>query len=252
MLTPKACADMIRNSEYTVAFTGAGVSTDAGIPDFRGPEGLYTTRHYDPDRVFDIGYFYENPEMFYQFTRDYIAIAKDIQPTFTHTFLSLLEEKKFLKGVITQNIDALHHKAGSKNIAELHGTYWSAHCMKCSDYSVEDIDLKWWEKTISESPKTPVPVCPMCGGTIKPDVVFFGEPVRDLYKAETLALEAELMLVLGSSLTVYPAAMLPQITRGKVIVINKGNVRMAQSENRFFVDEDLNTYLSEVANFLGI
>ncbi len=252
MLTPKACADMIKQSEYTVAFTGAGVSTDAGIPDFRGPEGLYTTRHYDPDKVFDINYFHEHPEMFYRFTKDYIAMAKDIQPTFTHLFLSRLEEKGMLKGVITQNIDALHHKAGSKNIAELHGTYWSACCTHCHNYTVDHIDLKWWEKVIDESPRSPVPVCPKCEGTIKPDVVFFGEPVRDLHKAETMALEAELMLVLGSSLTVYPAAMLPQITQGKVIVINKGNVRMALSKNRYFVDEDLNKYLKEVAENLKL
>lgn len=242
--------ELIENADYAVAFTGAGVSTDAGIPDFRGPEGLYVTKQYDPEKVFEIDYFKSHPEYFYEFTKDYIKIAKNIQPTLTHHFLAWLEKEGYLKGVITQNIDALHHKAGSQNIIELHGTYWSGGCMDCS-FHMEDIDLTWWEEAILNSPRAPVPICPGCASSLKPDVVFFGEPVRDIYKAQEMAVQSDLMLVLGSSLKVYPAAMLPQVVNGNVVVINKGDVNLGLSKNRYFINQDLNSFVGEMAEIMG-
>lgn len=250
MINAQRISKMILNADYAVAFTGAGVSTDAGIPDFRGPEGLYVTKQYDPDKVFEIGYFKKHPEYFYQFTRDYIEIAKNIKPTLTHYFLSWLEKEGYLKGIITQNIDALHHQAGSENIAELHGTYWSARCMECS-FKIQNIDLNWWDEAIKNSSESPIVLCPECGGIIKPDVVFFGEPVNDIDTAQEMAIESDLMLVLGSSLTVYPAAMLPQVANGNVVVINKGNVNLGLSKNRFFIDSDLNSVISEIAKIMN-
>src|SRR5450631_3925539 len=111
-LTPAECAELIARSSATVALCGAGISTSAGIPDFRGPQGLYSTRRYDPDLVFQIHHFRKTPEYFYEFTRDFASVVKDIAPTFTHRFLASLEHTGTLKVVITQNIDILHQVAG--------------------------------------------------------------------------------------------------------------------------------------------
>ena len=235
-----------------MAFTGAGISTAAGIQDFRGPEGLYTSGKVDPDLVFDIGYFRQHPEMFYEYTREQIKALKTIRPTLTHRFLAELEKQDLLKGVITQNIDALHRIAGTRTIAEVHGSYWSARCIECGQYEKTACDINWWETQITESAKPPVPLCPECGGTVKPDVVFFGEAVRDMDTAEEMAKSSDLMLILGSFLTVYPAAMLPQVCRGTLIIVNKGHVGLSPGENRYFVDSDLDDYFGEVAETMGL
>ncbi len=250
-LDPEECAELIRRSPSVVALTGAGISTAAGIPDFRGPKGLYVTRRYDPDTVFNIVHFRKDPRPFYEFTRDFATMLKDIRPTFTHRFLSVLEEKGILKGVITQNIDALHHHAGSRNVIELHGSYWSASCTQCADYSVEGKSYEWWIEAIRNSPYSPVLTCPHCEGVIKPDVVFFGEAVRDFEKAATITEQCGLLLVLGSSLEVYPASMLPRMTNAAVVVVNIGQVRLPPAANRWFVEADLDTYFLRVARFLG-
>lgn len=248
---PEECAELIRNSSSVAALTGAGISTAAGIPDFRGPKGLYVTRQYDPDTVFNIVHFRKDPRPFYEFTRDFAALLKEIRPTFTHRFLSVLEEKGILKGIITQNIDALHHFAGSRNVIELHGSYWSASCTKCRDYSVEGKSYEWWTEAIRTSPSCPILTCPLCGGVVKPDVVFFGEAVRGFEKAAGITERCDLLLVLGSSLEVYPASMLPRMTNAAVVVVNMGKVRLSPAANRFFVEADLDTYFSRVAQCLG-
>ncbi len=250
-LDPDECAELIRSSASVVALTGAGISTAAGIPDFRGPNGLYVTRRYDPDTVFNIVHFRKNPRPFYEFTRDFADMLKDIRPTFTHRFLSILEEKRILKGVITQNIDALHHHAGSRNVIELHGSYWSASCTECDGYSVKGKSYEWWTESIRTSPCSPVIICPHCKGVVKPDVVFFGEAVRDYEKAAEMVERCELLLVLGSSLEVFPAAMLPRMTNAAVLVVNRGQVRLSPAANRWFVEADLDTYFSQVARCLG-
>lgn len=251
-ISPAGCAELIRNAASVAALTGAGISTAAGIPDFRGPEGLYVTRRYDPDLVFNIDHFRRDPLPFYDFTRDFAAMLRDIRPTFTHRFLSALEKKGILEGVITQNIDALHHIAGSRKVIELHGSYWSAACTRCDEYAIEGKSYDWWLEAIRQSPRSPVLVCPVCGGVVKPDVVFFGETVHDYEKAASLAAECDLMLVLGSSLEVYPAALLPRMTEAIVVVVNKGRTKLPPAPNRFFAEADLDGYFSHVATHLGL
>ncbi len=238
----KRCAKLIEESKYILALSGAGISTNAGIPDFRGPNGIYTTGKYDADKVFDINYFLQDPKPFYDFTRDFIKEREKTKPTFTHYFLAKLERKGELEGVITQNIDVLHQKAGSKKVVELHGSFWKSYCLKCKEeFLYEEMKKKVFEEDI--------PKC-SCGGIIKPDVVFFGESVKHLNKAEELVFQSDLLFVIGSSLAIYPAAMIPRITRGKIIVINKGEVNISLSRVALSVKEDIDDFFKKVSLLL--
>jgi len=243
-LDPAACADLIRRSERVVALTGAGISTAAGIPDFRGPKGLYVTRQYDPDTVFDISVFRRNPEPFFEFTRDFLGVIDTLEPTVTHRFLAQLEVEGRLVGVVTQNIDSLHQRAGSQRVISVHGDYWSSHCLECGrQYNLDN--LKTMVRTAV------VPRC-TCDGVIKPDVVFYGEAVRDLDLAASAIVASDLLLVLGSTLLVYPAAFLPEQAGGNVVVVNRGEVGLPPGPGRYFVDADLDQYFAEVAEHLGV
>jgi NAD-dependent deacetylase len=237
------CAEMIRGARRIVALTGAGISTAAGIPDFRGPHGLYVTRRYDPDRVFDIGAFLRDPAPFFEFTRDFLSVLQTLEATRTHRFLADLEARARLTAVVTQNIDTLHQKAGSKNVISVHGDYWVSRCLACG----REYDLDHMQRAVGE---VEVPHCG-CGGVIKPDVVFFGEPVHGLEQAAAVIGESDLLLVLGSSLTVYPAAFLPEAAGGDVVVVNSGEVGLAPAANRFFADADLDGFFAEVERHLG-
>ena len=124
----ETCAEWIRNARRIVALTGAGISTAAGIPDFRGANGLYTTIEVDPDLVFEINCFRRDPGYFYRFAHGWMEKIRTIQPTFTHRFLSSLEKENRLSGIVTQNIDGLHQKAGSVQVTELHGSFESGVC----------------------------------------------------------------------------------------------------------------------------
>lgn len=249
-ITAEQCATMIMEAQRITAFTGAGISTAAGIPDFRGPGGLYTTGQYDPDRVFEIGYFRKHPEMFYRFSRDFIGLLKTVRPTLTHRFLARLERERRLAGIITQNIDALHHRAGSENIAEMHGSYWSASCLDCAAFRKTGAALDWWEAQMHTSPRSPVVICPRCGGVVKPDVIFFGEPVRDIEKAERLIHSCDLLLVLGSSLTVYPAALLPQMCAAPTLVVNQGEVMLSLKKDLYVASSNLDAFFKKVIDFI--
>lgn len=232
------CAERIRSSERIVALTGAGISTGAGIPDFRGPNGLYVTRRYDPETIFDIRAFLRDPAPFYEFTRDFLGVVHQLEPTLTHRFLADLETKGSLSGVVTQNIDALHQKAGSEKVVSVHGDYWTSHCLSCH----AEFDIAYMEAAVREED---VPHCP-CSGLIKPNVVFFGEPVHRLEEASAMVAASDLLLVLGSSLDVYPAAFLPELAGDRVVVVNQGEVGLAPSACRFFVDEDLDAFFGDV------
>jgi len=242
-LDAKACADLIHQSERVVALTGAGVSTAAGIQDFRGPKGLYVTRQYDPETVFDISAFRRHPEPFYEFTRDFLGIMETLEPTVTHRFLAQLEAEGRLTAVVTQNIDSLHQRAGSQKVISVHGDYWTNHCLDCG----REYDLDTMQRMILEAA---VPRC-SCGGVIKPDVVFYGEAVRDLEIAARVVGASDLLLVLGSTLVVYPAAFLPEQAGGDVVVVNRGEVGLAPGPGRYFVDADLDDYFAEVSAHLG-
>jgi len=251
-LDPRQCAHLLRRASSAVALTGAGISTGAGIPDFRGPQGLYVTRRYDPELVFSIEHFRRDPRMFYEFTRDFVSMLRTKKPTLAHRALATLEERGLLSGVVTQNIDALHHHAGSKNVIELHGSYWSAACTSCAAPFLEARSYAWWEEAMRASPRPPVVTCGLCGGVVKPDVVFFGESVREFERAVALVETCDLLFVLGSSLAVHPAALLPQLARGEVVIVNRGAVALPEAPNRSFVEEDLDHYFSGVLEHLGL
>ena len=176
---------------------------------------------------------------FFDFTRDFLGAIHTVEPTVTHLFLARLEADGMLASIVTQNIDSLHQKAGSKKVISVHGDYWSSHCLHCS----RAFDLEYMERAVLEAA---VPHC-ACGGVIKPDVVFFGEAVRDLELAAATIAASDLLLVLGSTLVVYPAAFLPEHAGGEVVVVNRGEVGLSPAPGRFFVDADLDESFTEVS-----
>ena len=250
-LTPTECARLITDSHRIVALTGAGISTAAGIPDFRGPNGLYVTRRYDPWRVFDIDGFNLDPSYFYEFSRDFVSLTQGAIPTFTHHFLVQLEQMGKLHGIATQNIDMFHQQAGNTNVVEIHGSYRSAYCLEC-DKKYQRLTYDWWDKTMQDSPCPPIAYCRKCGGVLKPDIVFFGEPVTAYEAAEKMVASCDLLLVLGSSLNVTPASRLPYCTSSDTVVVNRGEVVLENSRKRYFVDTDLDSYFQEVAEIMGV
>lgn len=200
---------MIDESNNIVFFGGAGVSTESGIKDFRSADGLYNEKNkIPPEVILSAGFFYANTEDFYKFYRDKLNCL-DKEPNVTHKYLAKLEKQGKLKCVITQNIDGLHQKAGSKVIYELHGSIYRNYCIKCKKFYGP-------EKVFNTKG---VPKCE-CGGLIKPDVVLYGETLpKDLTLAQNAIMKADLMIVAGSSLTVYPASGLISFFRGKNLVI---------------------------------
>lgn len=210
-------AEALQQAKHLVVFTGAGVSTLSGLPDFRGKDGLYAK--FDADKIFSLEYFYQDPAYYYTHTKELIYSADTVQPNIIHTEIARLERMGIVKAVITQNIDMLHQKAGSKKIYEIHGSPESHHCLSCyTEYPYDQIQ--------GIVLRDEVPRCE-CGGLIKPDITFFGEmlPEEMLYAAVHEASTADLMLVLGSSLVVQPAASIPFHTLdsgGNLIIINRG------------------------------
>lgn len=239
------CAEKIRNAKRVVALTGAGISTAAGIPDFRGPKGLYVTRAYDPDTVFDISRFDHAPDEFYRFTHDLFQVIDTLKPTFTHGFLAEIERQGKLQCLVTQNIDPLHQLAGSRNVIPIHGNYATSRCRKCH----APYDLKWLRTKLGQEE---VVHCDACGGLVKPDVVFFGEMVNGLDEAEREVTGCDLLLVLGSSLNVYPAAGLAHIQHADVCIVNKGHVNLPARSNRYYADTDLDSFFTDVFGLMGL
>ncbi len=248
-LTPEQTAKLIKQAKSAVVLSGAGISTAAGIPDFRGPRGLYVTRAYDPNKVFDIDWFYREPNYFYEFSRDFVGTVSGIEPTFTHKLLARLEQEGHLAAIITQNIDLLHHQAGNRNILEIHGSYNNATCPGCQT-AYTDLDYQWWMTQMKSAQKPPVVRCAKCHSVLKPDIVFFGEMVHGYQESQRLVAGCDLLLVLGSSLQVAPASQLPYAADAPVVVINKGEVMLPAGPDRYFVDADLDEYFREVATWL--
>lgn len=205
---------MIDECNNIVFFGGAGVSTESGIKDFRSEDGLYNMKFkYPAEIMLSVKMFYNHPEEFYDFYKTYMNCL-NIEPNITHKFLKKLEDKNKLKAIVTQNIDGLHQKAGSKNVYEIHGTTYKNHCMNCQkEYSAEMVFN-------SEG----VPKCE-CGGIIKPDVVLYGEMLPESYSfAQGYIYKADMLIVAGTSLTVEPAASLVKLFQGKhLVIINKGS-----------------------------
>lgn len=237
--------NIIESSNKIVALTGAGISTNAGIPDFRGPMGIYTTRRYDPDKTFDINYFFVEPEYFYDFARDFLSLLEKVEPTFTHLFLAKLEKVGKLRGVITQNIDMLHERAGTNNVITLHGSIERSFCLNCGkEFSLKEMK----EKLKNEK----VPKCDICDGLIKPDIVFFGESVHDFDKAIKVAMDSDLLLVIGTSLKVYPASLIPSYSKGKIVIVNKGDISLRHINYDLYINSDIDEVFKELDKILNL
>lgn len=225
---------ILRTSSFTGVLTGAGVSTDSGIPDFRSSDGLYSKV---PSDIFDLSAFYRDPKRYYSIAMKHIHSMGKKEPNQTHEMLALLEEKGYINGISTQNIDGLHKKAGSKNVYEIHGNANEFSCVECrKKFSLKEV--------VSLLERSDKPICD-CGALIKPDVVFFGEalPYEVLKKSEEMATKSDIFIVIGTSLSVYPAAQLPIIAKNngaKVIIINK-----TPTELDFIADYFYKTNLSE-------
>jgi NAD-dependent deacetylase len=218
MFQTEQAIDLIRKSDRIVALSGAGISTEAGIPDFRGPGGIWE----DPEVLnqLSVSGFRRDPEGFYRTSMKLFSMIASVQPTFAHRLLARLEELGKLKAVITQNIDGLHRAAGSKEVYELHGTYRTGHCFQCA----ASFEMDRFYSEIS-SGRLPVPLCPDCRVPIKPDIVLFEEllPADAWNESVKAARNCDLMLVFGSSLVVYPAAELPMIAlenNARLIIVN--------------------------------
>lgn len=209
---------IIDESNNIVFFGGAGVSTESGIPDFRSTNGLYYQKwNFPPETILSRTFFYENPVEFLKFYREKILI-ENAQPNKAHKKLAELEQKGKLKAVITQNIDGLHQKAGSKNVYELHGSTLRNYCTKCKKF----YDEKFIKQSINS--KDGLPYCEECGNLIKPDVVLYEESLNQeiIEKSINAIQNAQTLIIGGTSLTVFPAAGLIKYFSGsKMILINK-------------------------------
>ena len=198
-----------------VAFSGAGISTLSGIRDFRGKNGLY--QEIDAEKMFDIDYFEKDPTYYYKTAGSFIYNAEAYPASIVHTTLARFEEAGFIKAVITQNIDFLHQKGGSKRVIEVHGSPAIHYCLRCAGVRLG------FDEVVKILAQGNFPTCPHCGRILKPAITFFGEalPADALHAAYTEAEKTDLMLVLGSSLTVHPAAGIPDaaLRRGAEIVI---------------------------------
>ena len=206
--------ELIDGSGNIVFFGGAGVSTESGIPDFRSVDGLYHQKFkYPPETILSHTFYETHTEEFYQFYRAKM-LAPDARPNAAHYKLAQWEQKGRLKAVITQNIDGLHQKAGSREVLELHGSVLRNYCTRCGKFHDLDFILR----------TTGVPRCE-CGGVVKPDVVLYEEPLDENVMAQAIRYirQADVLLIGGTSLVVYPAAGLVQYYRGsKLAVVNKG------------------------------
>ncbi|MBR5377291.1 MAG: NAD-dependent protein deacylase [Lachnospiraceae bacterium] len=210
---------LVDDTDNIVFFGGAGVSTESGIPDFRSQDGLYNQHYkYPPEEILSHTFFMRKPEEFYRFYRDKILVEGAL-PNKAHRKLAELEEKGKLKAVVTQNIDGLHQAAGSRTVYELHGSILRNHCMKCH----KSFDVDYMRSHDG------VPKCDECGETIKPDVVLYEEGLDDytVQSAVRAITEADLLIIGGTSLVVYPAAGLVNYFRGRnLVLVNKGETGM--------------------------
>ena len=222
-------AELITKSKNMIALTGAGISVESGIPDFRSSGGLWDK--YDPAIYASIYSFKNMPEKVWEMIFELMEITGSAKPNPGHIALAELEKMGFLKAVITQNIDNLHQEGGSSNVIEYHGNANKLECLKCDhEFAPDDFNIQGKE----------VPLCPDCGKILKPSVVFFGEmiPQKALYESQKYAEKADVVLVVGTSAIVYPAAGIPAIARGngaKIIEFNLEETELTHDVTDIFV-----------------
>ncbi len=211
-------ASWISKARCTVALTGAGISTPSGLPDFRGPKGLW--RRVDPSK-FELDYFLDRPDEIWMLFVEHFLPHEELEPNPAHLALARLEEIGKLCAVVTQNVDGLHQRAGNRRVVEIHGNLRYAVCMSCG--ARHELSM-----AVSEVRRTKrAPRCPSCGGLLRPDVVFFGEPLpKDaLMESFSLASSSDLFLAIGTSLAVSPANQLPLEAKrrgARLVIINEG------------------------------
>ena len=228
---------LVKKSNNIVFFGGAGVSTESGISDFRSKDGLYNQKYdYPPEEILSHTFFIKHTEEFYKFYKDKMNSLK-YEPNITHIKLAQLESKGKLKAIITQNIDGLHQKAGAKNVYELHGSVLRNYCMKCK---------KFYDAKYVFSSKG-IPIC-TCGEIIKPDVVLYEEGLDEntLEKSIISIINADLLIVAGTSLTVYPASGLINYFRGKNWVLINRDVTPFDSRANLVINETLGKVFKEI------
>lgn len=234
-----------QQASFKVALTGAGISVHSGISDFRSPKGLWSK--FAPEEYATLDVFLSHPKKAWDLYR---ALGKELlgrKPNPAHHALADLEKAGFLQAVITQNVDRLHHAAGNEKVTEIHGDHSQLQCIEC--------DLTF--PVIAQHYQEPIPTCPHCISFLKPNVVLFGEPVRDLGQIEKLLTKCDLLLVIGTSASVYPAASLPLIVqknRGKLFEFNLsqslGSSNFSTDQPDFFFKGDLGKTLPHFAKSL--
>jgi NAD-dependent deacetylase len=211
-------AALLRERQPCVVLTGAGISTESGIPDFRSPTGIWA--EVDPFEVASIQAFRRDPERVWSFYRKRIGMLLDAEPNAGHHALAELEHRGLVEAVVTQNIDTLHGRAGSEQVVEVHGSIRAAECLRC-------LWRQDTERVLAQLEDHPAPLCEHCGEVLKPGVTLFGEllPAGAIERATELARSAALMLVVGSSLEVWPVAGLPLEARS-VAIVNEGSTAL--------------------------
>lgn len=228
---------LVNESNNIVFFGGAGVSTESGIPDFRSKDGLYNQKYkYPPEEILSHTFFINHTEEFFKFYKEKLNSLK-YEPNVTHIKLAELEKEGKLKAVVTQNIDGLHQKAGSKNVYELHGSVLRNYCMKCHKFYDAEYVFN----------SSGVPKC-SCGGIIKPDVVLYEEALDEetLEKSVYAIANADLLIVAGTSLTVYPASGLINYFRGKNLVLINRDTTPFDNRADLVINESLGKVFGEI------
>ncbi|MBE5824889.1 MAG: NAD-dependent protein deacylase [Butyrivibrio sp.] len=241
--------ELIDASDSIVFFGGAGVSTESGIPDFRSKDGLYNQHDvrfdmYQPEYLLSHSCLVYEPKVYYEFHRQKMD-TRNIEPNNAHKYLAKLEEMGKLKAIVTQNIDGLHQKAGSKVVYEIHGSALRNYCMSCGKEFPSDY--------IFES-EEPIPRC-SCGGVVRPDITLYEEglPEDQVSGAIDSIARADMLIIGGTSLTVYPAASFVNYFRGKnLVIINRDKIDVRQAENTLVINRKIGELFAELAQLQGI
>jgi NAD-dependent deacetylase len=239
----ESAAECIRKSRYTVAFTGAGISVESGIPPFRGENGLWNR----VDPIFlDINFFKAKPFQSWKIIKEiFYDKLGDAAPNLAHEMLARMEQRSYLESIITQNIDHLHQKAGNQHVYELHGTYKRLVCTNCnSEYDISFADLKYLP-----------PTCFVCKGILKPDIVFFNEPIPAFAKKRSFeeAAKADVFIIIGTNAEVLPAAQIPEIAKehgAKIIEINIKPTHFTDLITDIFLEMKATEALGEIGRLL--
>ena len=239
--------EYIKEANHIVFFGGAGVSTESGIPDFRSKDGLYNQHdinfaEYEPEYLLSRDCLYNNPKVFYEFYRQKLDV-RNVKPNITHRVLAKMEQTGKLDAIVTQNIDGLHQKAGSKKVYEIHGTTERNYCSKCKKEYPADY--------IFNSTET-IPKC-SCRGLIRPDVTLYGEslPEDEVAKAIHAIEGADILIIGGTSLTVYPANLYISYFKGKhIIVINRDDIKIPLCEEDVVIKDSLGKVFTEIEEIL--